>query len=274
MASFESTLTGARVTDTVYDLPEIGELYDHVGAYVHRKDVDFWIDEARNAKGRVLEVGCGTGRVLLPVARAGIEISGLDRAHAMLEKCRGNLEREAEDVRARVRLHEADMRDFDLGEHFRLVIAPFRSFQHLVAIDEQLNALRSIHRHLDPGGRFVFDTFNVQFHYLVDPSRADEREDTPDTELSNGRRFRRTARVAAVHYVEQTSDVELTYYITDGDGRTSRVTQSFPMRWYLRSEVEHLLARAGFVLHDVYGDYDRSPLADGSPVMIFIAEKH
>src|SRR5689334_10632334 len=130
-------------TDTdFYDLPDIGEMYDAVRIYQTRRDVEFWVDAARAAKGPVLELGCGTGRVLLPIARAGVEVTGLDRSRPMLDKARANLARENEAVRARVHLHEGDMRDFDLGRRFALVLAPFRSFQHLVEIDDQLAALR------------------------------------------------------------------------------------------------------------------------------------
>ena len=262
-----------RARGETYDLPFIGELYDHVGPYQTRRDVGFWVDAARSAGGRTLELGSGTGRILLPIARAGCEVTGLDRSKTMLDRCRDNLEREPEEVRQRVRLHQADMRDFELSEQFRLVLAPFRSFQHIVAIDDQLRCLASIHRALETGGRLIFDVFNPSFHAMVDARRAEEKEDTPDTPLPDGRRFRRAARVPAVHFVEQTSDVEIIYYLTGVDGHVERIVQAFPMRWYVRSELEHLVARAGFAVRQVYGDYDKSELTDKSPEMIVVAEK-
>ena len=76
-----------------------------------------------------------------------------------------------------------------------------------------------------------------------------------------------------VHRAEQFSDVELIYYITDANGRTERLVQGFPMRYFFRYEVEHLLARCGFSIVDVFGDCDKSPLGDNSPEMIFVARK-
>jgi SAM-dependent methyltransferase len=248
-------------------------LYDHVGPYQTRRDVDFWVGAARSAGGRTLELGSGTGRVLLPIARAGCEISGLDRSRTMHDRCRENLAREPEDVRQRVRLYEGDMREFDLGARFYLIIAPFRSFQHQVTVEDQLRCLASIHRHLETGGRLIFDVFNPSFHAMVDTRRTEEKEDTPDTALPDGRRFRRATRVAAVHFVEQISDIEIIYYLTNLEGHVDRIVQSFAMRWYVRSEVEHLLARSGFTLRQVYGDYDNSELTDKSPEMVFVAEK-
>src|SRR5215471_20798239 len=113
------------------------ELYDHVTTYTERRDVRFYVDEAVAAQGMVLEIGCGTGRVLLPTARAGVEIVGLDASPAMLAICGDRIAREPADVRARVTLIEGDMRAFDLEARFALVTIPFRPFQHLVSADDQ-----------------------------------------------------------------------------------------------------------------------------------------
>jgi len=91
------------------------EFYDHVVPYRERQDVAFFVELAREAGGPVLEVGCGTGRVLIPTARAGFEIVGLDLSPSMLAVCRESLAQEPAEVQARVELVEGDMRDFDLG---------------------------------------------------------------------------------------------------------------------------------------------------------------
>src|ERR1044071_412931 len=107
----------------------IAELYDHVGIYRDRPDVGFFVDAARDAGSPVLEIGSGTGRVLIPTARAGIDIVGLDSSPSMLAVCRGRLAQEPAAVRARIALVEADMRAFDLGRTFTLVTIPFRPFR-------------------------------------------------------------------------------------------------------------------------------------------------
>jgi cyclopropane fatty-acyl-phospholipid synthase-like methyltransferase len=100
---------------------EVAELYDYVVPYATRGDVEFYVDEARAANGPVLEVGCGTGRVLIPTARAGVPIVGLDGSPSMLAHCRTKLRAEPADVQASVELHAGDMRAFDLGRTFALV---------------------------------------------------------------------------------------------------------------------------------------------------------
>jgi len=94
-----------------------------------------------------------------------------------------------------------------------------------------------------------------------------EREDTPEQRLSDGRTFRRTYRVAKVRWVDQVSEAELIYYV---DGR--RYVQAFDMRWYLPTELQHLLARAGFTVRQLYGDFARGPLVDEAPEQIVAAE--
>ncbi len=253
-----------------YDaIPDFGLLYDHVPLYLERTDVGFYVEESRAARGPVLEVGCGTGRILVPIARAGTTIVGLDSSKHMLERCRANLASESAAVQGRVTLHQRDMHDFDLGTTFPLIIAPFRVFQHLTTVEAQLGFLANVARHLAPSpkGQFIFDVFNPRFDILVGADGV-EREDTPEQRLPDGRTFRRSYRIARVRWVDQVSESELIYYV---DGK--RYVQAFEMRWFLPAELQHLLARAGFRVRHVYGDFARGPLVDGAPEQVVVAEK-
>ncbi|HUQ18682.1 MAG TPA: class I SAM-dependent methyltransferase [Gemmatimonadaceae bacterium] len=254
------------------DVDEIGELYDHVPLYEKRRDVDFYVDEALAMDGNILELGCGTGRVLFPMARRGKQITGVDNSARMLARCRERLAGETAEVRSKVTLVKADMRAFNLDAQFSTVLLPFRPLQHLVAVSDQIAMLQRVHKHLEPGGRLMFDVFNPNPTYLVQ-DRTAETEDTPEVELPDRRTFRRTGRVAAVHIVEQYSEIELIYYVRGVDGSEQRLVHGFLMRWFWRHELEHLLARCGFRTKAVFGDFNRSPLTDKSPEMIFIAER-
>ena len=256
----------------MYDaFPDLPTFYDSVPVYTTRRDVQFYIDEAGDAGGSVLEIGCGTGRVLLPIARAGHTITGVDASLHMLDRCRTKLRAEPGEVQGRVTLHQGDARSFDLGRKFDLVTAPFRVVQHLTTINDQLGFLESVARHLTPGGRLTFDVFNPNFAALVSADGI-EREDTPETTLPDGRTFRRTGRVARVRWIDQVSEIELIYYIS-GPAGTERRAQSFDMRWFLRAELVNLLARAGFQVRSIYGDFDRSPLSDASREQVVCAEQ-
>lgn len=166
------------------------------------------------------------------------------------------------------------MTDFKIGEKYALVTIPFRPFQHLITIEEQKACLNCIHKHLMSHGLLIFDVFHPNPSRLVPDSKyTGEIEDLPETALPDGRKLRRASRMAAFHRELQYNDVELIYYVSHPDGRTERLVQSFPMRYYYRYEMEHLLELCQFKVVDLFGDFDRSAFSSDSPEMIFIAEK-
>jgi SAM-dependent methyltransferase len=249
---------------------DYGTLYDAVPAYAERADIAFYLGEAERA-GTVLEVGCGTGRLTLPLARAGHVVTGIDLSPAMLARARAKLDAEAPEVRARVTLLETDARRMTLASDaaFDLAVVPFRVMQHFVSIDDQLDVLAEVRKRLRPDGRVVFDVFNPSYPLMLG-DRSAEVEDTPEHALPDGRTVRRTVRVLAVHWAEQVSDLELIYYVGSG-GRTERIVHRFPMRWFTPSELKHLVARAGYRLDALYGGFDRRPVGDDAPELIVVA---
>jgi SAM-dependent methyltransferase len=257
-----------------YDVsPDFGMFYDAAPVYAVRPDVAFYVDEANRigAERTVLELGCGTGRLTLPLARAGHRVIGLDRSPTMLERARTKLAGEPEEVRRRVTLLAGDARDagFTPPAAPDLVIAPFRVLQHFPSIDDQLAVLALARRVVRPGGRLVLDVFNPAYPMMTS-DRSAEVEDVAERPLGDGRTVRRTVRIAAVHWAEQVSDVELIYHVRSGD-HTERVVQAFPMRFFTPAELVHLVARAGFELETMYGGFDRQPLTDASPEIIVTA---
>lgn len=251
----------------------VADLYDHIPGYAGRPDQAFYLDYARAAEGKILELGCGTGRLLIPIAAAGYEITGLDLSEYMLARCRKTLANQPSEVQARTRIVRGDMTDFDLGETYALITVPFRAFQHLLPVEEQLACLQCAHRHLLPGGRLILDLFQVNLRYLIDPESANEKQDFAGVALPGGRTLRRTHRIAGWHRAEQYNDIEMIYYVEHPDGHTERLVQAFPFRYFFRYEVEHLLARCGFGVAALFGSFDRRPLGDDSPEMIFVAAK-
>ncbi len=254
------------------DKPFLAELYDHVPQYSGRADADFYLDLCRQA-GRTLELGCGTGRILIPAAARGSEIVGLDISAHMLKRCRAKLLAQPEEVQNRIQLVHESMVHFNLKGTFDLVIVPFRALQHLISVEDQLGCLRCVHRHLTPGGRFVFDVFQVNLRKIQTAKIGEEIEDLSELTLGDGRRLRRTHRFTSMHRAQQWNGVEIIYYLTESDGEVKRLAHSFPFRYFFRYEVEHLLERSGFRVLSIHGDFDRSPLDDDSPEMIFVAEK-
>ena len=248
------------------------EFYDYVPPYSERQDVDFFVEMAQQTGGPVLEVGSGTGRVLIPTARAGIEITGLDLSPDMQQVCRKNLAQEPEAAQNRAQLVSGDMRNFNLGRRFKLATLPFRPFQHLLTVADQLACLRTIHRHLEPDGRLVLDLFNPSMEFMTDESRFQEYGNEPEFVMPDGRKVLRRSRIAARDYFRQVQDAELIYYVTHPDGQQERLVHRFQMRYLFRYEAEHLLVRAGFGVEALYADYDKSPYGSKYPgELIFVA---
>jgi SAM-dependent methyltransferase len=252
----------------------IADLYDHVLPYRDRPDVQFFVEAARDAGSPVLEVGCGTGRVLIPTARAGLGIVGLDLSPGMLAVCHQRLRDEAEEVQRRVQLVQADMREFALPGRFSLVTVPFRPFQHLMTVGDQLSCLASIRRHLVDDGVLILDVFNPSLDALVNRPVGVEFGDEPEFSMSDGRRIVRRHKMLAHDRFNQTNDFEFVYYVTYPDGREERFVQSFRLRYLFRFEMEHLLARAGFEVEHVYAGFDKSAYGSLYPGdLLFVARK-
>jgi SAM-dependent methyltransferase len=252
----------------------LAEYYDHVDVYRNRADVAFFVERARASGGPVLEVACGTGRVLVPVARAGIQVVGMDLAAGMLEVCRRTLAAESEATRSRVELHEADMRTFDLGREFPLVMLPFRGFQHMLTVEDQLVALARIRRHVAPGGRLILDLFNPSLPFLGDERWLATPLVEPAFTMPDGRSVVRSYRIAARDFFAQTQEVEFVHEVTWPDGRVDRDASRFWIRYVFRFEAEHLLARAGFEVEALFGGYDGQPYGTSYPgELVFVARR-
>jgi SAM-dependent methyltransferase len=225
-------------------------------------DVEFYRELAREAAGPVLELGCGTGRVLLPIAALGIPCTGLDASPRMLAALR------ARPIPPTLRLVHAPMQRFDLGEdRFTLVYSAFRAFQHLLDVDEQLDCLACVRRHLAPGGAFAFDVFAPRYPrlgQLHEPEAEDVR-----FELDGEQVVRYTA--VDRDYASQVLTAHMRYERRQGAQVLGSDTVDIRMRWLHRFELEHLLARAGFEDVRIYGGFDRRPYDHDSGEQVVIA---
>jgi hypothetical protein len=191
----------------------------------------------------------------------------------MLAVCRERLLGEPDEVRARARVVEADMRCFDLGQRFRLAMIPFRSFQYLLTVEDQLTCLEAVRRHLEDDGLLILDIFNPSLEALSGPT-GQECDDGPEFSAADGRRVACRYRVVARDRHHQVNRIELIYDVAYPDGRTERLVHAFSMRYLFRFEVEHLLVRAGFEVADLYADYDRAPYGSKNPgELVFVARR-
>ena len=236
-------------------------------------DFEFYLELARGARGPTLELGCGTGRLVLPLARAGIEITGLDLSESMLDVASDALEHEPADVHSRATLVEGDMTGFEVGQEFGLVFIAFRSFMMLDTPEKQRRCLECIHRHLMPGGTLAVDIFDPQLERMT-PKPADNAWDDLG-EVVHPETFNVVKMETSDRHNDPVSQVfEETWRFTETgpDGPVRTEEEVLRMRWTYRHEMRYLLELCGFEVQAEYSDYHKSPPAYGKE-QIWVAGK-
>jgi ubiquinone/menaquinone biosynthesis C-methylase UbiE len=225
---------------------------------------------ADRAGSPILELACGTGRHLIGLARAGHTITGLDTSEPMLAIAADHLSEESPEVQARVTMVQADMRRFRLDGRFRMAFYAINSFMHLMTALDQARSLRCVHRHLAPGGLLAVDIFNPEMALFDSAGRIFYERTMHDA--AGGATV--TKMVAtAVDRRARTNRLEFHYDEVSSDGRLTRSVAPITQRYLHRAEMERLLARSGFVVEQVYGDFRLQPSTPASPKMIFVATR-
>jgi SAM-dependent methyltransferase len=247
------------------------DFYDQVVAAKERGDIPFYLELATSVGGSVLDLACGTGRILIQIARAGISVTGLDISQWMLSVCRQRLSLEKEVVRRTLNgLVRGDMTEFSFEKAFDLIIIPFYSFNYLTTVEEQKACLACAYRNLRKGGTLVLDLPNPNLSYLVDNQYLSEFGDEPDIEMPDGRRLRRRHVIRSRDLSNQVLVGDTNYYVDYPDGRHECKVNSVAVRYLFRYEAEHLLARSGFDIRAVYGAFDKRPFSSAGREMIVI----
>ena len=260
---------GSRLATLCYDIPmtQAGSGYYEDAAFYDATargvpgDIEFYRDLGRSSGGPVVELGVGTGRIAIPTAQTGVEVTGIDLAPAMLEVAR----RRAEEAGVGERLHllEGDMRTFTVSTPVPLVTIPFRTFLHNLSEDDQHATLRAARRALRPGGRLALNVFNPDLARIARWMGKGPRYEEP---------FDAAGRVAAHHdYRPEGHLVTSRLRWRDEAGRVRRATLT--LRYVFREEMAGLLAEAGFEVETLHGDFQGAAFREASPEMVWIARR-
>lgn len=219
--------------------------------------------------GGVLELACGTGRCLLPLAGAGYQVTGLDVSPAMLAIARTRVAEAG--LTGRVQLVQGDMRSFSLEARFGLIFVALNSLMHLETRQAQAQAIACAGRHLAPHGRLVLDLFNP------DVALPDEQQE--------GQLFLHCLKILPrgkhlLHFQSPSVDrarqvVNMANYYDEVDavGMIRRYMAPFTLRYLTRGELELLIPTCGLTLEALYGGYDLAPHETGSPRLIAVARR-
>jgi ubiquinone/menaquinone biosynthesis C-methylase UbiE len=255
---------------TEYDL--FADVYDQQYGMT-TFDLDFYVEEAQGAQPPVLELACGTGRVTLSIAQAGIPIVGLDSSVRMLDRARAKAQGLGD---LPVRWVQADMRDFSLDERFGLVLIPARSFLHVLDPQDQVQALTNIREHLIPGGKLVLNFFVPHLQMMAEHTTTTQQMLKFMQEYTDTKSGARVAVWESRRYDLHLQRIyqQYRYEQLDDEGFVVATRyRSFTLCYIWPREMEHLLARCGYEVEAVYGWFDRRPLDAHSGEQIWIARR-
>jgi SAM-dependent methyltransferase len=232
-------------------------------------DIAFYADLARRGGGRVLEIGCGTGRVTLALAAAGFDMVGIDLSEEMLAQARAKRAALPAAAASRIDLVRADMRDFALGQNFATIILPFRTFHLLLSEADQRRCLAAIARHLGPGGHVAIHLFEASDDIVAhagEPVLGRER----GVNRLTGRRIEAYSGDCTVDAARQIRREIWHYREFDQSGTALREQRlELAVRWIRRPEMRALLEQAGFAVEAEYGDFHfRPPRAGGEQIWV------
>jgi len=228
---------------------EQAEFYDFVSKPLFG-DVEFYRRLGEAIGGPVLEIGIGTGRVAIPLAEAGIPVVGVDDSPAMLDVLRGKLE--SSETAGNIELFEGDMRTLDLPNRYRLIIAPFRAFNHMLTDADRRAALTSMKAHLAPEGRIAIHTFGPLFHLLAQDYRVIpiRKRDLPD-----GRSLLGEDRIRYDHN-RKLIEVERIMEVFNGGDSPAKKVVTFTITYIFPEELTLTAELCGLELDRLFGDFE------------------
>lgn len=229
-------------------------------------DVLLYQNLAARCDGPVLELGCGSGRVSVPLAKAGFQVTGVDTSAEMLALA--SRRAAGQGFAQRIRFEQVDVRSMAFDSEYALALYPLNGFLHLLTPADQLRALRNACRALSPGGLFVADVANPHAVFTTQH----------DGQLTLRRHFRlegggkgTSYAISETDLAAQRQEVTLVYDQVMPDGIVRRTTVETVLRFVYHFEMVQLLERAGLKVDAVYGSYDLDPYETESEVMLFVA---
>lgn len=252
----DKTDSNYKVGDLIYD----ANIYD--GMNTNLADLQFykrWLPKNKDA--RILELCCGTGRLTLPIAKDGYDISGVDYTSSMLEQAKVK----ASEGGLEVEFIEADIRTLDLPEKYDLIFIPFNSIHHLYENDDLFKAFNAVKNHLKAGGLFLLDCFNPNIQFIVEGEK--EQKEIAEYTTNDGREVL-ISQVMRYENKTQINRIEWHYYI---NGEFDSI-QNLDMRLFFPQELDSYLDRNGFNIIHKFGGFEEEAFNDNSEKQIFVCQ--
>lgn len=249
-------------------------VWDPSGGDEQQHDYAFIRTLIEQGNGPALDVGCGTGRLLLRFLRDGLEVDGVDTSPDMLAICR---EKAAQRDLKPPTLYEGYMQELDLPRRYKTIYIPCGTYCLVTDRDQAIEALRRFYNHLEPGGTLVFNLF---WHYAHGEPLSETRvakdpewNELFNTTLPDGREMRQHMRLMKLDRVEQLLIAERRYRLYDNDRLVAEEVFASNERWYSKYEMLMMLEQAGF--HDLQAkaNWTDQDFAEGDEVVVYLARK-
>jgi ubiquinone/menaquinone biosynthesis C-methylase UbiE len=237
---------------------EFAELYDELSMGL-KGELEFYLKEAKKAKGPVLEVACGTGRILLPLLEAGVDIEGFDISEKMLSV----LKKKAKQKGMRANVKKSDMRNFKSRKKYDLIIVPYRSFLHVEKTEDQIKTLKNFKRHLKKGGRLILNFFYPDFNFMA---KMNGKLSKKQKVMIKGKMFT-IQDVPNFEPINQLNRVD--WFLKDEKGKKKKILK-IHLCYIYKKEFELLLRLAGFTIWKVYGGFKKEKLTKSKQEMVWI----
>ncbi len=234
--------------------------YDLFG---EKDDVDFYVEQAKGCKGKALELGVGTARLAIHLARAGVDTWGIDTSRHMLNAAEENIAEEETETRGRLHMVQGNAVDFKLPERFGMIYFPSCSFDHILDPADQRAALLNVKEHLAPGGRYVFDL------YIVEELKADRGWFVQRKEFEDGSKVIRSG-YHVTRPEQRLMSLDMWYdHVVDGRV-VDRYYEGSDVYVHEVEEVRRLLDETGFEVVEEYGDHHGKSYDEGDDMIVFV----
>lgn len=213
-------------------------------------DKKFYLDKILNAGGPVLEIGCGTGRIFCDALKQGADIYGIDQSELMLGMLKEKIE-----VREHYRVQHINALEYKSDKKYKLIIAPFRMFAHILTVEDQLVFLRNVYNNLEESGEYTFNVFNPDLNRIQTGDKENLRF---EGEYMPGRilKFYDSSKPDLLNQIQH-----VTFrFEWDDEGKWMNDKFYFPVRYFFRFELQHLVELTGFKSVNIYRDFDYNEL--------------
>lgn len=244
------------------DYDSWADIYDDVYSFADY-DINFYLQKASDIKGNILEIGCGTGRITIPLMENGANITGIDSSQRMIER----LQTKIATSKIPIKIIRQDVRTLELAEKFSLVIFPYRGFQSLLTVEDQIKALNSLRNHLKPGGNLIITLF-VPGRDLFD-QRPDIFYHLRNSRHKEGNGYRSLHHRTEFDRHNQLLHTQISITEHIDNHLISKRYADFTLKYLYTDEARYLFEYCGFRIEEIAGDYDGTPYGRDSEETIW-----